>query len=498
MSDLIAAPPTSPNLDRDNMFSRLSQWVGGARPTNIPYRPQEVATTWSDETLDQIGADNEDIKNRCIDVVRKLDELSDVRTTFVEIVDRVGKILSTRETTNAALVERGMMIALAEGALQDLKAESRALYECKEELRSENSLLLSENERLKGSVRTREARIESVESELQKVTDTATLLRNDLDRERDQLAHTDGELQLAQLEIQKNDALISQVQAELAATRDAHAFAEQHVQSLQSNLMDSQQSAAKLQTLHAESQIFASGLSDKIREMEIALESERRQIGELDGLLASTQAEHQKAQTRWQQETEQNRLTIAELESRIDKLTAHSVAADRLLAEVRAELQAKTDQFRAEERRAQEIDAKYQRLVERHEAEALESDDLRGRLESRDRLHARLTGRAKGLIRAMRDLNTDLEKSEQKAALSAERLATETRRFDERTGQLEQTIHDLTEQLEKERLSKAMTEGALEAARQKRVQAREDVKLADILARAEEAHPMDDRDGTRR
>ena len=165
-----------------------------------------------------------------------------------------------------------------------------------------------------------------------------------------------------------------------------------------------------------------------------------------------------------------------------------------MLAEVRAELQTRIDEFRAEERRAQEVEAKYNRLREREENDAAEAADLEQRLENRERAHTRLTGRAKGLIRAMRDLATDREKSEQRARLVGERLTVETKRFEERTERLEQTIHDLTEQLEKEKLSKMMTEGALEAARQQRIQPREDVKLADILARAEEAHNAAERE----
>ena len=212
----------------------------GRRPPNGQVRPPEPANAWSDETLDRIGADNEDIKNRCVDVVRKIDELTDIRKNFIEICDRVGQILAAREHTSAALVERAMMIALAEGALQDMKTESRALYESNEGLRAENSVLHTENERLKGSVRSREARIEAVEAEMHEATDTATLLKNDLERERDQLSYVSGELQSAQAEIQKNDALISQLQAELATTRDQTAFAEQHAQKLQANLLDSQ------------------------------------------------------------------------------------------------------------------------------------------------------------------------------------------------------------------------------------------------------------------
>lgn len=495
MSNILVAPATASPPGRDNVLNRLSQWVGAGRPpTNGQIGASAHAAHLTDETLDLIGADNEEIKNRCIDVIRKIDDLTAIRANFVEISDWIGQILAAREQTNAALVERAMMIALAEGALADLKTETRALYECKEEVLAENSLLRSENERLKGSVRGREARIESVESELHEVTDAASRLQQEIELERDRLAHVEGELESAQGVIEKNDALISQLQVDLAAARDQTVFAQQHADMLHANLVESQENAAKLQSANAEGQIYASGLADNIREMEISLEAERRQLSMLDELLATTQSEHLKAQTRWQQEKEQDRGAIAELERQVDKLTAHAQAGDRLLVEVRAELQTKIDEFRAEERRAQEIEEKFRRLNDHAESGAADAAQLKQKLENRERAHARLMRRAKGLIRAMRDLTTVLDKSEQKAQLAGERLTAETKRYEERGERLEQTIHDLTEQLEKERLSNMMTAGALEAARQQRLQPREEVKLADILARAEEAHNAAERE----
>ena len=160
--------------------------------------------------------------------------------------------------------------------------------------------------------------------------------------------------------------------------------------------------------------------------------------------------------------------------------------SDRLLVEVRAELQSKIDESRADERRAQEVEQKFARLSEHAEGLGQEGGQLKQKLEEKERAHARLSGRAKGLIRAMRDLSALLAKSEQKAQLAGERLSVETNRFEEQKSRLELNVRDLTEQLEKERLSKMMTEGALEAARQQRLAPREEgpTKLADILARA--------------
>lgn len=487
MSDTVGA--AQERAETENMFRRLTQWVNGPRVETCEVRAGAAPRLWN-EALDQIGAENEDLKDSCLDIVRRFDEFSHFRNSLITVFERMGEILNAREEMSATLVERGMAVALTEGALRDMKAEARALYACKEELRSENSLLNAENERLKTSIRARESRIEAVEADLQHTTDIASTLRADLEATEAERHRVAGELERARAEIHRNDALISSLQSELATTRDQHAFADRQVATLQAKLAERQQAYAKLETQHADGEAYAKSLSEHIREMEITLDAERRRGGELDALLATTQAEQQKLQAGWQQQTEKDRLTIAELQSQVAELTTHVEAGGRLLGEVRAQLQAMTDSFRAEERRAQESEAQLARLTERYDAESTEAAATRTQLAARERAHSRLTGRARGLIRAMRDLGADLEKSQQRAELAAERLALETRRFEEGSAALEDRIGQLTEQLERERLARTATEGALEAARQRRAAMREEVRLSDILARADEPRAL--------
>jgi chromosome segregation ATPase len=390
-----------------------------------------------------------------------------------------------------------MMIALTEGALADLKAESRALYESREETASENRLLVAENDRLKAQARIHEMRIEGLNAELRQAEERGAQLADALERERAQAQHLKGELDDQQDVIERNDSLISQLQLDLSSARDEIVFARQHAEMLQANLAEAQERLTQLESDLAQSRSYAGGVTEKMREIDIALDSERRQLAKLEELLASSQKEHQEAQAQWRAQNEDDRRQIAELEARTDELTARGRAAEQLLAELRADLQSRSDQCRASDRHNQEMEQRLLRLSEQAEGVALENAQLKEKLEARERAHARLARRARGLIRGMRDLAANLEKSEQKAMLAGERITAEADRFDAQKAQYEQTLRDLVEQLEKERAANQVTAGALEAARQQRLQPRgeeppaaaeEDLKLADILARAEEAH----------
>lgn len=472
-------------------LSRLAAWAGHGRPAQ--QAPAAHEPSLSDWTLDQIGAESEEIKNQCIDVVRKIDELSAVKDHFIEISNWIGHVLELREQTTSALVERGMMIALTEGALSDLKAECRALYESREATLAENSLHLADNERLRTTLRAHEARVETLELELRDALALAAQQEGELEIERAQLRHLKGELDDLQEAAERSDALISQLQLELAAARDERVFMRQHADALQTSHADAQQRAARLETEYAASQAYAAGLAEKVRELGIALDADRRRLASLEEMLAANHAETQKTEARWRAEKEEDRRRIDELETRAAERATRIEATDRLLVELRAELQSRVDQCRAGDRRHHEMEQRLHRLCDELEAAAADMAKLRETHEARERARARLAKRARGLIRSMRDLSGRLEKSEQKAMLAGERLTAETNRFEAQKAQMEQGVRDLIEQLEKERAASKVTAGALEAARQGRMQTRHDdahveVKLADVLARAEEAH----------
>ncbi|WP_457795613.1 hypothetical protein [Methylocystis sp. S23] len=425
--------PVHASSDTAAAFARLAQWSGHAQAE--PQRPPPLPE-W---TLDQIGAEDEEIKNRCIDLVQKIEELTQVRERFVEISNWIGHILSAREATNAALVERGMMAAMVEGALADAKEENRTLYEGREEARAENSLLQSENERLRAILHLNEGRIEKLEADLRDAQNIGAQFHDVYEAERAQAYHLRGEVEDLQGAVAKNDALVAELQRDLAAAQDETVFMRQRAEMLQANLAD--------------------------------------------------------AQAAWRAEKEDDRRRLAGFEARLREQTTRAQAAEGLLAEARSALQEKSEQCRLGERQAAEMEQKLLRLSEHSESIAAEAAQVKEKLESRGRAHARLGKRARALIRAMRDLASRLEKAEQKAALAGERLNAETSRFADQKAQFEQSIRDLAEQLEKERAASQVTAGALEAARQQRLQPREEeqpreegAKLIDILARAEMAH----------
>jgi hypothetical protein len=86
----------------------------------------------------------------------------------------------------------------------------------------------------------------------------------------------------------------------------------------------------------------------------------------------------------------------------------------------------------------------------------------------------------------MNDKKAQLDSADERAQLLKERLANETAQFAEERRELEQRIHLLTEQLEKEKNARAVMSGALEASRGK-VTRRRVSSMREILAHADDA-----------
>ena len=196
------------------------------------------------------------------------------------------------------------------------------------------------------------------------------------------------------------------------------------------------------------------------------------------------------AQTVWRQRAKENRDEIAALEALVDAERSRADAGDHLLAEARAELNAKVADLRAKERHADELEVKIKPLEDRLEEARKAIEELEVKVGADEASRAKLANRAQALVRAMNDKKAQLDSADERARLLKERLANETAQFAAETQQLEQRIHSLTEQLEKEKNARTVMSGALEASRSK-VTRRPASSMRGILARADDATTVD-------
>jgi len=486
MSDSANKSPSHYLDDVKSSLSNLRGYVFG-RGMDLPAEAgQETPPESAPSDLDQLAKVNEDIRDRCINIVNRADELIALRDEFIEVFGEVGKILKDTEGTSSALVERSALLALEEEEHGALKARFRALHDEYEKKNNELSLVRSEVERYGELVATRESRIQDLEQEFSEERDRVAGLRNELDQERYMGGLTTEKLHAALNDIRADEALLASLQSQIASLSDRSSTAEFHVSALEASLSESQSLVKTLRDSLLLSEQNAESLGRSLEESQADGEALKARIETIEATLGSERLEHELAQAVWQQKEQTGADEIAALKTHLDADRARAEAGEAQLAEARADLQATGAELRAKEREAELLMARIEPLDERLDSALAEIALLTDKLGDAEKSRAQLADRAQALVRAMTDQLAKLELAEQRAQLLEDRLATEAMRFAADNEQLERKIHDLNERFERERAARVVAASALEAARGRATRQREATSLQDVLSRIDE------------
>jgi chromosome segregation ATPase len=480
-------------------WSNLKLHIFGRSAAPPPPSPDFVAAPPSAAPeLDTLAKVNEELRERCIHIVAKSDELIGLRNEFIEVFRGVDKILRETEGTSSALAERSAILARETEEHGALKTLYRALNEESEKNRGETGLLRSEIQRYGDLVAGREARIRALEAELSAEKDNSATLRGETEQHRYVAGLATEKLQSALTEIGLNESLISGLQGQVAALSDRCSTAEFHVKAMQGSLAESQNVAKGLRDALAESQHQADSRAQGLGEADAQIAGLRQRADELESSLSSARLEYELAQTLWQQRGEANTDEIEALKAEIDAQRSRADAGDELLAETRAELQTVTADSRAKQRVAEQLEVRIASLDEYAKQAAQEIADLNQRLVEAEKSGAALADRSQALVRAMNDQKAKLESAEERCHLLEERLAVQSSRFTADSEQFQQKIRGLVEKLEEEKVARVVISGALEAARRSTANHPRggESTLLDIFARAVTEADAEDRQTT--
>lgn len=418
----------------------------------------------SADEADSVGRDNEEIRNRCIDIITKVQGLSSLNDDLASVFGQVDAIMRELEQTKAELVQRNASFQVERDAHSELRTRFNALHDDNEFHKSDNELLRMEAERFRESVSASEARIETLENE---AIETAAQLavggvqRQEMDAH---IAYLTGELQTAQQTVQDADALISSLQSESSAERHRIALLEQNELSLQASLTEAQQTSARLKT--------------DLDDTNIAWETALQQVAAREADVAKFQAEHTRMRGLWQQATDAHSADVSALQTQLETLKSRAEVNERLLTECRAELQAKTDELRQEERRSQESLTKVASLEQKQQGAESLNKERADRVADLEQAQAKLLQRVKPMLKAIKQKDGEIVKLRQQLESLQSRLVVEAERSNADRERAEDTIKALTESYERERVLKALAEGALETDRKERAQLQQALRSA--------------------
>ena len=407
------------------------------------------------DLLETVGRENEGLRHRCEEVVRKVEEAATLRQDLAAVFGHVDIILKDLERTKAALAQRTAALAAERDASHDMKARHRQLFSDHDQLRDENVTLLGERQKHLESSSETETQLHTLHETLAEKSKHLADLTRRSEGERERLAQVEIDVRGAREEMQRADDLIFSLQSDFSAARDHATLVEEDNKTLQANLSDARQQIAR----HARRE----------NETQVILTANKQRIDDLELMIGSERSEHVKTRGLFQGESTSRRAEVSSLQVRLDAMSTRAEANDRLLGETRSQLHTKIEELRKAERRIQELQTASGPLDTR--VAGLEQDNraLKQQVAELEAMQLTLTGHTDVLVKSIRAKDKDAVNHKQKIEALTDRYHVEMNRNEEERERLQQTIARLGEQLEKEKLDRAMAEGALDVARKHRL-----------------------------
>jgi crescentin len=162
---------------------------------------------------------------------------------------------------------------------------------------------------------------------------------------------------------------------------------------------------------------------------------------------------------------------------RLESVQSRAATAEKLLAEVRQNLIARTEEVRDFDRKAVEAtiarntaEKKVRQLEASHESQEQQITDL-------SQARTSLTERNNALTKTLKSRDTALARAEEKIQALTERVGALEAEIQVSNTAVEKRIEELNSTLQRERMERAVAEGALEAARKEHARLQREVSL---------------------
>ncbi len=399
----------------------------------------------------QIGGENELLRNLLLDANAKIGELDSIKNAVGRLVDPVGKTLRALETEKSERV--GLQTVLnntrtAYGKLRNEVAElekkaANSETECRalrQELTTTQSLLRTleaTKAEIAIDIAARRAQVIDLEARLAQETGECTALREVNRRLDERLVATDKR--------------IIAIESDLNAARQRLLMAEDEKRAQQTSLDKTSAEAAKLSRKLAETEASLNASQGRLRHVEAnfaeVISERARLAGALDA--ANERHEHELTSQR----------------TRFDALQARASAIEKLLGETRDHLLGRAEEIREHDRRAQDSASERDALQAR--VANLEAERIRRGSEFTEVEQARTTllERSTALARAFTAKEAAYERAADTIAALNQRVADLEKSAGADRQTAEQTIEELNAALRREKLERAVVEGALETGR---------------------------------
>jgi crescentin len=421
----------------------------------------------------QIGGENEALRTLLLDANAKVGELDTIKDAVGRLVDPVSKALRAIEAERSE-----------KAALQSVLNNTRTAYGKLRNEAAELEKTLAASQQQCGHLRQDLANTQNL---LRTAEATKAEIAIDITTRRAQIADLEG--QLAQ-EVGEGKAL----REETNRLDERLTAADKRIIALESDLNDARQrlliaedEKRAQQGLLDKASAEAARLSRKLAEAEASLNAAQSRLRHVEGNFAELNTERGRLTRALEEANERSDHERANQRTRFEALQARASSTERLLGEARGHLLARAEEIREYDRRMSELalerDTLQTRLADL-EAERIHQDSI---VQELNQARATLTERGGALTRAFTAKEAALERAEETIGALNERVGTLERTLAAEKQTTAETVEELNAALRREKLERAVSEGALETARKDLARAMREIMA---LQRNQAAHEV--------
>lgn len=437
---------------RSGFFARK----GGLSAAEEPESPAPEAKTNGDahpashtwtEIGRRVGADNETLRNLLVDIGHRIEALDALRDTFGELVGPIDQALRALEQEKFDNVHLRSMLGEMRAKQEALQTETKELTRKVVSSEAERERLRQESEQSQHAVAALEAANTELTNELELARARLLELESELARESAATRLLNDHKEKLTEHAMTASKRLAELEAEVGSLREWIVLRENENRTLQTSLDQIAGENARY--------------SRRITEHETSLEKARLHYEQLKTGLAAAEAERSKLIAAADEANERRRSETNALSTRLEAVSSRAAAAEKLLAEVRQNLQARAEENSAAERKVVEAtiardatDKKLESVQKMLQMKERQVQDL-------EQVRAKLTERIRTLVKTEKERDADVVRAEEKARMLAERVAQLEAEAEANHLKAEESIAELNSQLQSEHRERIVSEGAL-------------------------------------
>jgi chromosome segregation ATPase len=419
-------------------------------PGKGPAGDDRPAETWA-EIGSRIGSDNEVLRNLLVDTGRQVSALDDLKEAFGKLVDPINKTLRALEQEKSDNVSlRGTLTDLR-GTYETLRGEFNELGRRNATNETEVDRLRHELQLAQQSARSAEAGKTELGDELSTIRGRVAELERQLTIESANARTLADERHSLSEHATAADKRIVDLEGEISVAKERLVLLENEKRSLQNSLEQLVSENSKLTRRVNESDNTIGGLRTRLEQVETAL--------------ATSENERNKLTAAVDQANERRQAEANTLNMRLEAMQSRATAAEKLLGEVRQSLIARTEENRLAERRI--VEASIARTATEKKLEQLLSS-LQGQekqIRDLDGSRATLVERSSTLLKTVKNRESALARAEEKVQLLTDQVKKLETDAEATRVKTEKRIEELSAGLQREKMERAVADGALEATR---------------------------------